>query len=223
MAKQVVAHITLTGISPLLMHADDISQCDRLEAWRSDPANKNLSVKGDDRSPPWTWMTYLYTDGRQLVVPVDNLMACLRDAGSKVVLKKTTTMKAITQSGLFPLQDYLPLLVNGKPIRMADLEPCREFTTFTAHREHVEKLGFALFCKRARIGMSKHVRVRPRFEDWSCELDLEVLAPEITKEHLERVLQVAGDRQGLCDWRPGAVKGGQPGRFGRFKASVVWK
>ena len=44
---------TLTGIAPLLHHKDDVELSDELSAWRLDPANKNLSVKGDDRSPAW--------------------------------------------------------------------------------------------------------------------------------------------------------------------------
>ena len=41
----------LTGITALLMHNDDFESSDLLNAWRKAPANKGISVAGDDRSP----------------------------------------------------------------------------------------------------------------------------------------------------------------------------
>lgn len=207
--------VILSGITPLLMHQDDVDAADRLEAWRKDPANKNLQTKGDDRSPPWTWHSYLYTDGEHLAIPIDNLMACLRDAGAKVILKKQTTLKSASQSGLFIGQQFADFFVAGKQIPAAAIYAIRTLT-FPEQKEAVKKLGFTLFAKRARVGQAKHVRVRPRFDSWKATFTIEVLAPEITKEHLISLLDVAGDKQGLCDWRPGPPKGGQPGRFGRF-------
>ena len=49
----------LVGEMPLLMHWDNIEGGDTLKEWRQDPKNKNQSVPGDDRSPSWTWQTYL--------------------------------------------------------------------------------------------------------------------------------------------------------------------
>ncbi len=90
----------LDGLTPLLVHADDVEASDRLQEWRKAPENKSLSTPGDDRSPPWTWQTYLYTDGTHLTVPSDNVMVALREAGCEITLKRQTTFKALTQSGL---------------------------------------------------------------------------------------------------------------------------
>ena len=45
------------------MHQDDVELGDELKEWRKDPANSNLSTPGDDRTPPWTWKSYIYNDG----------------------------------------------------------------------------------------------------------------------------------------------------------------
>jgi len=66
----------LTGFMPLLMHADNIEGSDELTEWRKLPANKGLSVPGDDRSPGWTWQTYLYHDGEHVVMPADLVVCC---------------------------------------------------------------------------------------------------------------------------------------------------
>ena len=56
------AEFNLKGLTPLLMHADDVEASDLLKDWRKSPGNKNQSVAGDDRSPAWTWQTYWYLD-----------------------------------------------------------------------------------------------------------------------------------------------------------------
>jgi len=64
----------LKGITPLLMHRDDVEAADEVKAWRADPKNKNISVPGDDRSPAWTWQIYCYSDGVHLAYPQENIM-----------------------------------------------------------------------------------------------------------------------------------------------------
>ena len=78
-------------------------------------------------------------------------------------------------------------------------------------------MGFSLFVKRAKIGNAKHIRVRPRFENWSCTGDITILDSQISKEILQSILDICGQYKGLGDWRPGAKT---PGPFGMFKATV---
>lgn len=205
----------LTGIMPLLMHADDIEQADLLVAWRKDPANKNLSTPGDDRSPAWTWQTYCYSNGEHLVMPSENIMVALRQAGSQLILKKQKTYKEISQSGLLITTEFCEFRADGKLVPVESIRGLRD-KPFAAQAESVQKLGFKLFCKRAKIGTSKHVRVRPRFESWSVSGRIQILAPEITPEVLTQLFELSG-RVGLCDWRPGCKT---PGPFGMFSAVV---
>lgn len=227
----------LIGTTPLLMHADDVEQADGLDAWRKDPAHKGVSKAGDDRSPPWTWKTYCYSDGKYISVPADNLMAALRYAGSQLTLKKQKTFKAATQCGLVIRELHCPVQVpifnvpespdnpesgiaSGiKGWRKVDADAVNGLDgTFAEQAQAVKELGFKLFVKRAPVGTSKHVRVRPRFEHWMLEGTIEVAMPEFTTEVLTKLWTIAGNYAGLCDWRPASPK--SPGPFGRFQAEL---
>lgn len=210
-------HFTLRGETPLLMHQDDVDASDRLQEWRRDPANKGVSVSGDDRSPAWTWQTYCYTDGKRLTIPSANLMVALRQAGAQLILKKQKTFKEISQSGMFCADEFLEFRCGPKleQVAAADIAAISEMT-FTQQADAVRKLGFRLFAKRAKIGTSKHIRVRPRFDQWAVSGDIETIAPELTLEVVRQLFNLAG-RVGLCDWRPGCKT---PGPFGMFSATV---
>ena len=71
--------------------------------------------------------------------------------------------------------------------------------------------------KRVKIGMSKHIRVRPVFQSWSITGDLAVWDDQITKEILQNIIERAGQYKGLGDWRPG---GKTPGPYGTFEARL---
>jgi len=206
---------TLTGIQPLLMHQDDVWQADELEAWRKHPDNKHRSKAGDDRSPPWTWMTYLYSDGTHVAMPSANIMVALRTAGTQLILKGNKTFKELTQSGLLIFDEFCEFTVRGRQIPVTEIEKLRD-REFLEHRTAVEQLGFTLYCKRARVGQSKHIRVRPRFDAWSVTGSIEVLSDAITDEILADLFKRAG-RCGLNDWRPSSRT---PGPFGMFAADV---
>jgi hypothetical protein len=103
------------GTTAMLMHADDVEAADRLKEWRQDSSNKDLSVAGDDRSPPWTWRTYLYAgtidDVNQIVMPQENIMAALRYAGSQLTLKGAKTFKKLAVSAMSVQSEFCQLKV----------------------------------------------------------------------------------------------------------------
>src|ERR1043166_4630214 len=111
----------LTGKMPLLIHSDDVEASDSLREWREDTTNKNASVPGDDRSPPWTWQTYLYTDGEKLVWPSYNLMVGMRRACTQVKIpgKRGKTYKELSQNGMNIPAEFCQLLVAGKEVPMS--------------------------------------------------------------------------------------------------------
>lgn len=217
MAKNIkTARFTLTGRTPLLMHASDVELEDMLASWRKDPANKNLSKPGDDRSPAWSWQTGVYRDADGFItMPTDNVMACLRKAGSQITLKRQTTFKSISQSGLLIAEESLDFRCHGKKISFTEIAGWRD-EPFATHKANVKKLGFDLLVKRATIGTSKHVRVRAMFSQWAVGGTIQIISPEITMENLQQLFELAGS-VGLGDWRPG---GKTPGRFGMFEAEV---
>lgn len=211
------ARFVLKGITPLLMHADDVEAASQLDEWRKSPGNKNVSVPGDDRSPGWTWQTYLYRDDAGMIaMPADNVMVALRQAGAKMTLKRQTTFKAITQSGLLMTDENLEFTNGGEQISVLKFVEMRG-EKFTDQKKAVEKAGFDLLIKRAKVGTSKHVRVRPMFRSWAVSGEVKILTPDITFDSLQTLFQLAGD-VGLCDWRPGCKT---PGRYGMFEAMVT--
>lgn len=212
--------LTFTGTQPLIMHHDDIDWADRMEAWKLDKGNKKGSKAGDDRSPAFRWIGGLYHDGERVVVPTANVMKCAMEGASLVLVpggKSGKTFKAQSQSGILPTSVAWPLLVNGKQIPFAPIAKLIDEKDFNRHVEEVAKMGFSLFKKRARIGQSKHVRVRPMFDNWSISGEIVVHDEQITHAVLTDIFQDAGRFKGLCDWRPSSKT---PGFYGTFTASV---
>jgi hypothetical protein len=213
--------ITLTGNTPLLMHNDNLAFSEKVNAWCKAPENKEHSKAGDDRTPPWTWIGYLYHDERHIGVAADNIMTMLREGGAKVKTgNRSETFKKQTQSGIALDQQQFDLYVNGDLIKHDDIKPFVGNRSFPEHIDLAESLGFELLVKRAKIGQSKHVRVRPMFRNWVLKGSLTVLDSELsnlTQFNLERILEQGGALCGLCDWRPSSPSSGT---YGKFKAIV---
>ena len=213
--------VTLTGETPLLMHQDNIAWRETVKAWQVDPMNKGKSVAGDDRSPSWTWLGYLYAEMGRVVIPSDNLMTCIREGGTKVRTGKSTETYKKQMAGLvvvneigWPLEpeiDYNALREEVLSIGDAD---------FIKQMEIAEKYGFELFSKPAKIAKGgKHIRVRPRFNRWSCSGTLTVLDTEkITLSLLKTIFGIAGFECGIGDWRPSSPS--KPGAYGKFVATL---
>jgi len=212
-------HVKLTHRTPLLMHADNIEWSDTMETWKNDPKNKKLSKPGDDRTPSWRWLGCINHDGKVVTIPSEYIMRCIMEGAAQVPTGKgQKTFKAQSQSGLFCADFNWPLMVSGQTISKDDLFALRD-DSFSFHDqiEMVEKLGFSLFVKRAKIGQAKHIRVRPRFDEWSAEGEITITDAQITKELLSQILEICGQYKGLGDWRPGCKT---PGPFGMFDAKV---
>lgn len=219
MAHKEKVTLRLEGITPLLMHSDNIDWSDAMEAWMLQPANKGKSKAGDDRSPAFRWIGYLYfdPDTKLVSIPCENIMAALMGGAAEVVMKGHKTFKSLSQSAIQCLDFHWPLLVNGAVISMDDVNECQK-QDFRENCELVRALGFSLFVKRAKIGTSKHVRVRPRFDNWSASGDLLITDKQLTVELVQSIAEIAGRQKGIGDWRPSSSR---PGRFGMFSASVL--
>jgi len=213
--------IILKGLTPLLMHNDNLTFNEKVSAWRKDPSNKEYSISGDDRTPPWSWIGYLYHDGRNLGINSDNLMTMLREGGAKVLTGKgKETFKKQTQSGIMIDQQQFDITVNDNPIPVQPIKDLIGNREFAEHIEMAESLGFELLVKRARIGRAKHIRVRPMFREWEAHGSLTVIDSELSglkHDNLTIILNYAGALCGLCDWRPSS---GSSGTFGKFTPVV---
>jgi hypothetical protein len=213
--------VTLTGKTPLLMHSDNIEWADFMEDWKNDPANKKNSKAGDDRSPAWRWIGSVYHDGKHVAIPQANIMRSLMEGGAMVPVpggKSGKTFKSQTQSGMMSVEPFWLLSIDGALIQWTDIEVLQAEDSFKAHRETARRLGFDLMVKRAKIGSSKHVRVRPEFAaGWKASGTLAVWDEQITEVTLGQILEYSGQYKGLGDWRPG---GKTPGPYGMFEASI---
>lgn len=212
--------VTLAGISPMLMHADNLDWADAMKAWLREADNKANSDAGDDRTPGFKWIGNLYHNDGVVALPSDNIMTMLREGGAKTPTGKGKgSFKRQTQSGLIVDQIAWPVLVNGKEISMAPIEELKTEKDFSIHQSSISKIGFELFVKRVRMpNGSKHVRVRPLFRSWEVTGSITVLDETITGEILGRILSYGGALAGLCDWRPSSPK--SPGPFGKFEAQI---
>ena len=215
------AKVTITGTMPLLMHADSIEWADQMEEWKNDPDNKGKSKAGDDRTPAYRWIGYLNFDDPQtgvVTIPSEYIMRSIMGGAALVPTGKGKgTYKALSQSGLLCSDFHWPLLVKGKPIGMARIQEIGKLPTYKAQAEAVRDLGFSLFAKRARVGTSKHIRVRPRFDNWAAQGEILITDDAIDKRTLQKILDLAGRLKGMGDWRPGSPT---PGPFGMYTASV---
>lgn len=214
----------LTGASALLMHQDNIEGGELVREWQKDPANKGVSVPGDDRSPGWAWMTYLYHDGSHVAMPAANISVALRQAGSRMILQRQKTFKEISQSGMCIDTEYCKFTCNGEQIPVGKIDKLRDkpfkdqadgFRSIIPQGKSASPL-LQLYVKRATIGRAKHVRVRPRFNAWTVEGTVTVYAQELTTDVLQKMFGISG-QVGLGDWRPGCKT---PGPYGRFTAVV---
>lgn len=213
--------MTITGRTPLLMHKDNLDWQDRMKEWISDPDNKKKSVPGDDRTPGFTWIGSMYEADGKVVLENDMLFKCLVNAGAKVIKKGNTSYKGSVASGVFLDELTFPLLIAKKEVQVGNLiKRLAEEMDYKKHCEEVAKLGFSLFAKRAAVNGSKHVRVRPRFEEWACVVSGEVDEDELPKTMFEKIVGIAGTRIGVGDWRPSAKQ--SPGPYGMFSTEVKY-
>jgi hypothetical protein len=218
--KNTTYRVTLHGESPLLLHADDLSWRGQLERWTATPENKRVSKAGDDRSPAWRWLGYCYHDETHVGIAADNLMTTLREGGAKVPAagKKNQTYKRQSQSGIVVNELLWPLQTHKGLVPWPAVKALLDQPDYAEHEAAAIALGFELFAKSAKVGMSKHIRVRPRFNSWAASGSVTIFDESITIEVLQNILDMAGMYCGLGDWRPSAPS--KPGPWGRFRAEL---
>lgn len=208
----------LTGIKSLFMHADDVLAADKLNAARKTPGKKG--VAGDDRSPAWTWKTYLYTDGEHVCMPSQALMVMLRKGGVEFRTQGKKTLKAESQASVLIVDEMVKLTTHsGKLVKLADINDITS-EVFEDHIAAAEKLGFVLDVRRAKVGAAKHVRVRPKFlTGWTLDCVAQVDVDRIPAATFGDLLAYCGSYVGIGDWRPSSPQ--SPGPHGRFTVEML--
>lgn len=117
----------------------------------------------------------LYVDeAGKIYQPATHILGCLINAGKQFQFKKQATYGAVIKSSLIVTPDAIPHLI---PKWVIDRKP--------------------VVIMRARI-----MRARPLFPKWALEFTLEYDEELISKEKLKEMLDFAGQRVGIGDYRP---------------------
>lgn len=178
------------SLSPLLMNAPSPTLLEELRT-KTTAIKPRLSREEECRGK-------LYTDDKGAVgIPAENFYACLINAGQHVKIgkKQVSTLKGTMLPAFLAVEETFLPLTNGKPGEPAEWEPN---VKRGQHDQNGKKIMVAI--------------TRPRFNEWSFEatllLDEKVANPSVVRE----IMEMAGSRVGLCDFRP-ACKG----PYGRFR------
>ena len=205
-------HVKMTGLTPILMHFDNIEAQDAEQA-----RGKSGGKAGDDRHPADRWKTYLYLSDKEVVMPSQNVLASLLKVGSSISIGGKKTLKAASQGVLFD-DIYLTFRTgaNLKPVKRGDVEAIEG--DFNEQRRGARGLGFDVQVAPVRVNGKRHIRTRPMFSMWSVEGDFTIGDVDLTLPRLKEMFSLAGIKAGLGDWRPGSPS--KPGPYGRFSAEV---
>lgn len=125
-------------------------------------------------------------------IPMEYLFSCLVEAGRHV--KNGKTQISTAKSSLMP----------------AFLAIEESFLPFTSHSDWVTDKRRGCLPKDG----TAVCLVRPKFEDWECQVTLEIDENIADESVVRDLLRVAGTHVGLGDFRPA-----KRGPFGRFKVA----
>lgn len=177
--------IEIEGTTPLLMHRFTD------QAAMQATSGTTQSITTDHLPPREAAEEALYVDEKgKVIIPQPNLFRCIIDAGKffKIGSNKITTQKTSYIPGAAAMNEiYYPLRTkNGWKV---DTRPVR-----------IPKTG-------GRI-----LRHRPCFDDWGLKFEVELEETIITEKLFREIIDAAGKRIGLGDFRPDCK-----GPFGKFK------
>jgi len=183
--------LRIEGVTPLLMNAFHD------EAQLAATSRTSAATIGEKGTPleQATKKLYRAIDGKTLVIPQPNLLSCITAAGKffKAGKSKVTTQK----SSLIPAC----LSIEGVDIALEHKQPWR----VDSRPVRIPSTGGRVLC------------YRPMFDDWALTVEMLLDTDVMTVALLREVVDAAGKRIGLGDFRPDCK-----GPFGRFVVTH-WK
>jgi hypothetical protein len=186
---------TIEGFRPLVMHngrlADPLNE--HTKALKAIAHKRNKTDDDVIELARIEFIGGLYYDEKEgPVLPVDNLSACLLE-GAKMRKNGPVFSTCV---------EVLPgTLGSGDTFGYKlQYKGPRDTESLWASEHH-------RLTKGVRVGQSKVMRTRPKFDKWACSFQIEVLDDGPTKEVIEEALNDAGRAKGIGDWTP---------RYGRF-------
>lgn len=193
--------VKLTGIVPLIQHNNQTVS--PLNAYAK--ALKPLTSKRNKTDSDFAliahieWEAGLYLNDGVVVIPGDNIARSFWDGAKK------HKQGPMVKEGVFVESDFIPLTYSGPKIHTngSGEIPNPDF------EKHFEK---HVFQKAVKISRQTIIRTRPIFYDWSLEVVVLFDEVIINQRTLLDCIRTAGQRIGLCDWRP---------RFGRYTVEAI--
>lgn len=184
--------LELTGRTPIILHnprlADPMDSITR----EIGKFSKKRSKTEDDHAEiaRLEWMGGLYLSEGVVVLPTANVRKCLIQTA-----KATKQGKQIERSVYFKEQ-VAPLVYEGN----GDITKLYETGNFTDRASVV-------------VSGKRIIRVRPKFYPWQVTMDVMINESLLNLEDFERILELAGQIEGLCD--------GRNLGFGRFDGVLI--
>lgn len=184
--------VKISGISPLLMHSARFAN-------PLDPmtkAHKSLTSKRkktDEDHAAISKSEFIggiyFNETHGVYIPGINVEACMFEAAKMQKLGKTAKRSIIV------LEDLISLDYKGPK----DVEKLYEDTRFVDVRA-------------VKVGTSKLMRTRPKFDAWSASFTVTFNPEQIEQRDILKILEDAGSLVGIGDFRP---------RYGKFSVEVV--
>lgn len=195
--------VRLKGKKPLLMDRMSEATMDGLETGIRAPEVKDRPAA--EKCAP---KIYRHPDTGRIGLPVELVLACLKQAGRKVKNGRYNISNATSTTlyGMLEIvEDFLPLLNIPEKVKPESKEEAKYWKV-----DRRRGIG-----KQAKTPTAVAV-IRPAFAEWEFEITIEYNEKKINGETVKRLLEEAGSGQGLCGFRPNCG-----GPFGRFEL-VLW-
>jgi hypothetical protein len=183
--------IRMVGTHALLMHNSRLSNpIDPFTRRLAEVTSKRKKTEEDHveiAQREWDGSLY-YDPDAGIHIPGQNVERALLDSARMDKLGKTI------QRGVFITDDKIRLVYPGPQ----DLTVLRKDENFR-------------LMASVKVGMSRTMRCRPIFQEWSLEADGFLDEEQLDLADLQRIAVRSGRLIGLGDWRP---------RYGRFEATI---
>ena len=183
--------VRISGVSPLILN-----KFTDAAAMASSSGSRSSAAAGSRGTPQEIAEGKLYYGiDRSLIIPSPNLLRCLVDGGSffKAGRKQITTK---AESMLFSCLDIV----------------AAEIPLIHSQAWTVDTRAVVIPATKGRI-----LAHRPRFDDWALEFSLDLDTSIVQESLLREIVDAAGKRVGLGDFRPA-----RKGPFGKFRVDE-WK
>jgi hypothetical protein len=192
--------LKLTGTTPLLMHSDTLAN-------PLSPLTKEMKKTSGKR---------VKTDeDHELMAMLEFQAALYRDANGDLVMPSPNVHKCFIEGARISKD-------GAKIERGVSLtQPEWEFEFSNPNEVDVDKLFFTehkefVDTRSVKVGMTRIMRTRPRFEKWSVTVTVELNPAILNPEDLLTIAATAGRSVGLGDHR-------KIGGYGRFSVEQVTK